>query len=426
MAQTQYPPVSSSSSSYSTVPPTNASSVLVDGQLVTANSYSTTITGTGNPIYLYANGNNATVTLSGSTYTVNSGTNVVTGTISGATTIIVNALLPSTPPSGTYTMASFPGSTPIFQYGNPPAGNGSGTWIALPTLITGIGADNIGYISTNNGVSWSTVTLPTTATFTGLAYGAGLWVGTTGTPNFIYSSNGTSWTLSSFGTIPGFSASVSGSNISYNNGYFVVPCAYSSGTFRNIMPWSTNGTTWNYTVSGTGAGASMPVYGNGYWLSGSSLSSVFNYTTNPSTTQWQAGGIIGSTPNPANACYGNGVWVSLINGSSIGYYVASGVAPTGTWSSMSMPFSIAWYGAIYGNGYFVALANATNSAAYSTNGITWTSFSFPGSQGYITAGNGAYNNNTFLVTMTSGTAQLPYNYLLPVTFGVYNGPTTTH
>ena len=64
-------PAASGGASYSSQPPASASSVLLDGQLVTASSISTSVTGTGAPWLLYANGaGTTTITIAGTPYTL--------------------------------------------------------------------------------------------------------------------------------------------------------------------------------------------------------------------------------------------------------------------------------------------------------------------------------------------------------------------
>jgi len=90
MGSQTYPIPTSTGSSNSTYLPVNASSVLLDGQLVVSGTYSTTITGTGGLVYLYANDNNAIITISGTSYTVNSGTIVPTSAISGPVSVVIS------------------------------------------------------------------------------------------------------------------------------------------------------------------------------------------------------------------------------------------------------------------------------------------------------------------------------------------------
>ena len=85
-------PAPSGGASYSSQPPASASSVLLDGQLVTASSISTTVTGTGAPWLLYANGaGTTTITIAGTPYTVTAGSTVGTSAYTGSQSVSVSS-----------------------------------------------------------------------------------------------------------------------------------------------------------------------------------------------------------------------------------------------------------------------------------------------------------------------------------------------
>ena len=72
MGQSTFP-VPSSGSSTSTILPVNASSVILDGSLTSASTYTTTVNGNGGIAYLTATTNNATITIGGIAYSVTAG-----------------------------------------------------------------------------------------------------------------------------------------------------------------------------------------------------------------------------------------------------------------------------------------------------------------------------------------------------------------
>ena len=85
-------PAPSGGASYSSQPPASASSVLLDGQLVTASSISTSVTGTGAPWLLYANGaGTTTITIAGTPYTVTAGSTVGTSAYTGSQSVSVSS-----------------------------------------------------------------------------------------------------------------------------------------------------------------------------------------------------------------------------------------------------------------------------------------------------------------------------------------------
>ena len=89
MGQSTFP-TPSAGASYSSQPPANASSVLLDGSLVNSSSYSTTVTGTGASWLLYANGaGTTTITIAGTAYTVTAGSTVGTSAYTGSQSVTV-------------------------------------------------------------------------------------------------------------------------------------------------------------------------------------------------------------------------------------------------------------------------------------------------------------------------------------------------
>jgi len=93
MSANTYP--NPAASSYSSQPPANASSVLLDGQIVTTSPYATTVTGNGAPWALYANGAGSVVFtltgVTGSPFTVTAGSTVWTPAISGSISVSISA-----------------------------------------------------------------------------------------------------------------------------------------------------------------------------------------------------------------------------------------------------------------------------------------------------------------------------------------------
>ena len=85
-------PAPSSPAVYSSQPPVNASSVLLDGQLITSSGFATTITGTGGALYVYANGaSTPTITINGTVVTTITGAVVATNsTYSGVVNISIS------------------------------------------------------------------------------------------------------------------------------------------------------------------------------------------------------------------------------------------------------------------------------------------------------------------------------------------------
>ena len=83
MGQSTFP-VPSSGSSTSTILPVNASSVILDGSLTSASTYTTTVNGNGGIAYLTATDNPATITVGGTAYFVPANSTVATTAIVGS------------------------------------------------------------------------------------------------------------------------------------------------------------------------------------------------------------------------------------------------------------------------------------------------------------------------------------------------------
>jgi len=176
------------------------------------------------------------------------------------------------------------------------------TWTAGGTMITGNGAINLAYgngvwvgvrpggtlaCSSSDGNTWTAQTMPVSAWWRGVAYGAGLFVavpdgaGTSGVATTIYatSPDGVTWTQRAFSTAAIWSA------ISFANGRFVAV----SGGFNsdNHAAWSTDGLTWTHVTLPSSQRWQSLAYGNGIWIS-TSLTTGTAYASSPDGNTWTA------------------------------------------------------------------------------------------------------------------------------------------
>jgi hypothetical protein len=191
--------------------------------------------------------------------------------------------------------------------------------------------------------------LPATATWSGIAYGAGYFVIVSNANNVaLYSSSaGSGWRPA---TLP---SSAAWSSVAYGNGTFVTVC-----TGALTAAYSTNfGQTWTSTSLATpitgGIGAVSVAYGSSRFVAVA-----------------------------ANGQYAN------VSGDGVTWFTSS-VFPniTGNWSSIS-----------FGNGRFVIVSSTSNVSLYSLDGFTWQTSSTP-----ITASLVTYGQGTFLALNTSNT-----------------------
>jgi hypothetical protein len=195
-----------------------------------------------------------------------------------------------------------------------------------------------------DGTTWSTTTLPSAATWTGIAYGNSYWVAVaSGTDVMAYSSaNGLGWRTA---TLP---ASASWIKVVYGVNMFVAI--------------ATSGTSVAYSTS---YGAS--------WAGGTGLPSAV----------W------------TGLAYGGGRFVAVSGtSSSQAAYSTDGIA----WTSSPLPSSTDWSDIAYGNNRYVAVSSTSAKTAYSFDGITWYQSNIA-----ITASKISYGQGVFVAVSMSGT-----------------------
>ena len=398
MGQSTFP-VPSSGSSTSTILPVNASSVILDGSLTSAGTYTTTVNGNGGIAYLTATDNPATITVGGTAYSVPANTVVASKAFGSSTSVTVaSSGFSGSPPN--FTSSTMTGSS--LGWYSVAYGNGYYVAVAFGT--------SAGSYSTN-GTTWTASTMPANTNWTSVAYGSisgvGYFVAVSAASNYgAYSTNGSTWTSSSTsGSAPSFQS------VTYGNGRFVAVAAGDS-TVAN----STNGTTWTsgsvtaYNWLGVGYGL---IGATGYYVAVSN-SGFSAYSTNG--TSWTT---FSASVNTRSIANGNNLFVSPAFSSSTGLYSTTATS----WSTMTMPSSGGYYGITFGSNNFVAVGNTSTASAYSTNGTTWTAITLPSSVSWysVTYGNG------YFVTVANGSSTGAYSVLpaqLPVNFGIYAGPTT--
>jgi len=328
-------PAASGGASYSSQPPANTSSVLLDGQLNTTTPFTTTITGTGSSAFIYVNTSSidpVKVTVGGVDYYCTPNTLTQTAAISGSTSVTINPSYSVNRPV-TY-LAPLQNN---WQWG----AVGSSVFVMIPIYDTG-----------------------TTATC-------------------IYGSNSSPFTTQASGTM----ASTSNwSSVTWDGTYFVA-IGGGGGASSTVTNYSTNGSTWTATSTLQGgqpwaASASGTIGATTYTIAVAGFNSAnptFNYTTNHGVN-WTSI----STPVSAywnGIAFGNGKFVALGSYNAANSFSNNGVYSTNgtTWTAMTMPLNSQWNSITYGNGVFMATTGipgqniATGSnCAISTDGINWT------------------------------------------------------
>ena len=221
--------------------------------------------------------------------------------------------------------------------------------------IASNGADVVALANANTTLSyrasgsstWTSSSLPTSATWASIAAGNSYWV--------IISSGGTS--------IPGSKVLSSNSNI----------VTWKTSYLPSIGNWS------------------KVVYGNGKFVAITSNSASCAYSTDYGTT-WSSGN---SLPNTtwSSLAYGRGRYVAVATGGTQAAHSIDGI----TWVSSTLPRSTTWTSVSFGNDRFVAISSSSGKAAYSLDGITWAPSLYNVSGTVI-----AYGNGVFVTALDNG------------------------
>jgi hypothetical protein len=237
--------------------------------------------------------------------------------------------------------------------------------------------------------SQTAVTLTTqSGNYRALGYGAGKFLGVgTGTV-LSTSTDGTTWTS---GTLP---TSASWNAITYGNGYWVLiaggtATSYYSNSVTGVSgDWKTatlpSSATWTACAYGLdtfvaidgGASSNKAAYST-------TFGSTWTAATLPATATWTA------------VCYGEGIFVAVATSGNVAAYSTDlGV----TWQSTTLPRSTTWSSVAFGNGRYVAVSSTSGTTAYSLDAINWTASNYS-----IAATKVAYGQGVFFAVNNSGT-----------------------
>lgn len=280
---------------------------------------------------------------------------------------------------------------------------GDGMFVAIGQRTSYGTATYIAGYSTD-GVTWTTVTLPVTATWTHLVYGNGMFVAVDSETNLklIYSTDrGATWNQ---GTYP--NGSYSTDLFGYGGGKFIMGGLSAGDTYS-----STDCITW---TDGGGALAilSRLAYGNGMFVGmGGNAKTAFGYSYDGRS--WTTGTM------PEFSCesiaYGDGMFLAIGRGNGAeALYSADGI----TWNETSLPIGLSQGGKndrisfkqiAYGDGKFVTLGYNSDKVVYSFDGITLLAHKVPdtGSSSTLDKWNSiAYGNGRFVAVQ--GTTNVIY------------------
>jgi hypothetical protein len=236
---------------------------------------------------------------------------------------------PSVTSSNTTTVTQAPGVSYVsIAYGN-------GKFVGLAN------ADAVLAVSTDAAL-WTPQQLPSSATWSSIAYGNNYWV--------IISSGGTS---------------IPGSKVLYSNSELAT---WKTAYLPSIGTWS------------------KVVYGNGKFVAITSNSASAAYSINFGAT-WASGSGLPNT-TWSGLAYGASRFVAVATGGTQAAYSADGIS----WIASTLPNSTTWSGVAYGNGRFVAVSSTTSKTAYSFDGVTWEQSLYS-----VLGTNIAYGNGVFVL-----------------------------
>ena len=255
---------------------------------------------------------------------------------------------------------------------------GKSTRFGPVTYIAGYSTD---------GVTWTTVTLPVTGTWTHLVYGNGMFVAVDSETNLklVYSTDrGATWNEGTY--LSSFRTGLFG----YGGGKFIMGGMSSNDTYS-----SADCITWT-----NGGGPSIIMrrlaYGNGMFV-GMYYNNETKFGYSYDGKSWKTGTM------PEFGCqsiaYGDGMFLAIgrDDRGAEALYSADGI----TWNETSLPISLSQQGPndsisfeqiAYGDGKFVALGSSSNNAIYSFDGITLLAHKLPdvGKWNSIAYGNGRF------------------------------------
>jgi len=325
------------------------------------------------------------VTRSGLVYTVtldSGGTSYVLGntlTIAGAdvggTTTANNITITVTKVnSGT-------GAVELFEY--------TGTGIGGRYVAVASGTDVTQY--STNGTTWTAGgTMPTSGTWTAVAYGTNRFVAVrSGSTEAAYSTDGSSWAAAA-----GALTNANWSAIAYGNGRYVAVA-----NAGNAM-YSADGSAWTSASMPSTAAWTGIAYGNGRWVAIASGGTIAAYSTNNGIIWANSTTGLPATATWSKIRFGNGRFVAISSGGTDAAYSFDG----DTWYASTLPASLSWSNLGYGQGLFFAVASgSTAGAATSPDGVTWTSRSLSAISSWTAVAFGNVNRTPVWAALTAST-----------------------
>lgn len=222
--------------------------------------------------------------------------------------------------------------------------------------ITG---DAVSSVSTDLGATWGGLSI--LGSFGGNAgqvvHGAGLFLAAMNAIQYVTSSDGVTWSTHSWpSTFP--------SGLVYGGGQFVV-----FGNTTTLIRISADGLTWGSATAPFFADFTCAAYGGGIWVGISESRAIFSLNA----TSWTASTTTWPASSWQSIAYGAGVFV-IIDKSQAFAPVAKWSSDGDVWNAVNLPFdgTSTYDGLIYAQGRFFATKNNSTAFAISTDGKVWT------------------------------------------------------
>lgn len=247
---------------------------------------------------------------------------------------------------------------------------GNGRFVAIISSATNKCA------TSTDGSTWTQRTMASSQTWKDVAFGAGVFVAMAGSGGAVNtaatSPDGITWTTRS---MPG---AYDWSAVTYANGKF-----YCLGGGKCAT--STDGITWSMVTIAYDKGWDQLVYGNGILIATNESDKI--YTSSDEGVTWVERSLGFYT---TGITFGNGLFV-IATGSNYCYTSTDGV----TWVARDMPGSGTWRAPAYGGGVFIMLNYGTTEAAVSFDGKVWEPATLPSTANWR---NAAYGDGYFVAT----------------------------
>ncbi len=244
--------------------------------------------------------------------------------------------------------------------------NGTEYWVAIASGGT------VSAYSADAGASWSSMTLPSSGSWTSVTFSNGNFVAVrSGSTAGAYSTDGTTWVAS---TLPSSSnwSDVAGGIIGTSN-YMVAVASGSTAAAYSVD----NGVNWTTA-------------------------------TLPTSSAW------------TSVTFGNARFVAIASGGT-----AAAVSTNGTtWTDSVLPSTANWNNIIFGDDVFVVVADSGTSALTSFNGTTgsWTAATLASSGTWEETAFGSYTGAGVFVTVGSGGTKALSTTLTSANHNIASGP----